>query len=138
MADPGNAEQWLTLVHRHERVARAMVDDRSAAAEAHWHAGIAVECALKAYIMRRERLNGWPSKDARPDLYTHSLRSLTLIAGLLPGSKDPHAPSWATVLQWDRNQGYDPKPMPRAVARGMVEAVFGERGVVTWIRSTLT
>jgi hypothetical protein len=41
------------------------------------------------------------------------------------------------VLQWDRGQGYDPSPMPRKVARSMIEAAFGDNGVVTWIRKTL-
>jgi hypothetical protein len=138
MPDPNTPEEWMMLVQRHERVARAMANDKVAAAEGHWHAGLAVECALKACIMQRERLNGWPSKDARPELYTHNLRALVGIAGIRPGPRDPEATSWYVVLQWDRNQGYDPKSMPRRFAQGMIEAAFGERGAVTWIRSNLT
>ncbi len=138
MADPQGAEEWMALVRQHEQAARRMVTDKVAAAQGHWHAGIAVECALKAYIMRRERLNGWPSKEARPELYTHNLRTLLSVAGITLSSRDPVGPSWSVVLQWDRNQGYDPKPMPRRFAQGMVDAAFGERGAVTWIRSNLT
>ena len=138
MTNPDSVEGWLALVRQHERVARLAADDKRAAAQGHWHAGIAVECALKAYIMRKERLNAWPSKASRPDLYTHDLRALRQIAGIVLNPRDVTAPAWAVVLQWDRNQGYDPKPMPRKVAASMVEAVFGNQGVDTWIRQTLT
>jgi len=137
MADPNTVEEWMTLVAQHERAARVMAADKIAAAQGHWHAGIAVECALKAYIMKRERLNGWPSKEARPELYSHNLRALSITAGIRPTSKDPEVTSWYVVLQWDRNQGYDPKPMPRRFAQAMVDAAFGEKGAVTWIRSNL-
>jgi hypothetical protein len=114
-----------------------LAEDRSAAAQAYSHVGFATECALKAYIMWSERLNSWPDKGSRPDLYTHDLRKLVEIAGIELRTTDPIGPSWATVLQWDRGQGYDPNPMPRKVARSMIEAAFGEEGVVTWIRRTL-
>ncbi len=138
MADPDSIEGWLALVSQHEAVARTMAANKIAAAQGWWHAGIAVECALKAYIMWKERLNAWPSREARGDLFTHDVRALSLIAGLTVGPTNPIAASWHLVFQWDRNQGYDPKPMPRKVARSMVEAVFGIDGVVTWIRSSLT
>jgi HEPN domain-containing protein len=41
--------------------ARAIMDDRRHCHEAWFNAGTAVEFALKALIMRRERLNSWPS-----------------------------------------------------------------------------
>ena len=126
------------LVRRHERTAYTMSKDKVAAAEGCFHAGLAVECALKASIMRKERLRGWPSKEARPDLHIHDLRRLMEIAGLRPVARDPTAPSWAVVLQWRRNDGCDPNAMPRRFAQGMVDAAFGGRGVVTWIRSNLT
>ena len=138
MADPASADEWMMLVQRHERTARVMARDKVAAAEGFFHAGLAVECALKAYIMRRERLNGWPSRDARPELHTHDLRRLMAIADIRPGPRDPEAPAWAVVLLWQRNAGYDPRPMPRRFAQAMVDAAFGEKGAVTWIRSNLT
>lgn len=87
--------------------------------------------------MWKERLNRWPDRGARGELYTHDLRKLLEISGIDQSTRDPIGPSWAVVLQWDREQGYDPAPMPRKVARSMVEAAFGEKGVVTWIRKTL-
>ena len=87
--------------------------------------------------MWRERLNSWPDKGLRPELYTHDLRKLVRIAGIPLTSKDRVGPSWKVVLDWDRSQDYDPDPMPRRVARSMIEAAFGQDGVVTWIRETL-
>lgn len=135
--DPQSPSEWLSLVRQHEKVARLVAEDRVAAAQAYFHVGFATECALKAYIMWKERLNRWPDKGDRPELYTHDLRNLVEIAGIEPRTTDATGPSWAVVLQWDRAQGYDPNPMPRRVARSMIEAAFGENGVVTWIRGTL-
>ncbi len=137
MNDPVSVEGWLTLVRQHEGAAKLLAQDKNVAAQGYFHAGLAVECALKAYIMRRERLNGWPSKEARPDLWTHDLRALREIAQIPLVVAAPVAAAWHVVLQWDRNQGYDPARMPRRVAQALVEAAFGQDGVVTWIRQNL-
>lgn len=137
MADPQSVEEWLQKARAHEQSARLLCEDKIAASEALFHVGLATECALKAMIMRNKGLNGWPSRDLRPELYTHNLRDLLAQAGIQLSPRDPRAPSWKVVLDWDRNQGYDPKPMPRKVARAWVEAAFGEKGAVTWIRTTL-
>lgn len=134
MSDPKSPEEWLRLAAQHELAAKTMCEDRKAAGMAYGHVGFGAECALKAYIMHKERFNQWPSKDSRPDLHTHNLRDLMDIAGIPRDPKGPLAPQWAVVLQWNRAQGYDPKPTPRKVARQMVEAAFGSDGVVTWIR----
>ena len=135
--DPQSPSEWLRLARQHEEAARALAENRVAAAQSYSHVGFATECALKAYIMWKERLNRWPDRGARGELYTHDLRKLLEISGIDQSTRDPIGPSWAVVLQWDREQGYDPAPMPRKVARSMVEAAFGEKGVVTWIRKTL-
>jgi hypothetical protein len=137
VADPQTIDEWLNLARTHEVSARLLCEDKVAAAQALFHVGLAVEAALKALIMKRERFNDWPSKAARPDLYTHRLPDLLRLAGVMLSRTDPLAASWHVVLAWDRNQGYDPKAMPRKVARAWVEAAFGEKGAVTWIRTTL-
>lgn len=137
VADPQSVESWLSLVAQHKRIAEFASEDREATPQALFHVGIATECALKALIMRKERLNGWPSKAAREELYTHDLRKLAQIAGVSLSATDIHGPSWHVVLAWDRNQSYDPKRMPRKVARAWVEAAFGVNGAVTWIKKTL-
>ncbi len=135
--DPQSATEWLSLARQHEVSARVLAENRVAAGQAYAHVGFATECALKAYIMWKERLNAWPDKQSRADLYTHNLRDLVRIAGIALNTRDPVGPSWAVVLNWERWQAYDSKPMPRRVARSMVEAGFGEKRVVTWIRKTL-
>jgi hypothetical protein len=135
--DPQSPSEWLSLVRQHEAAARRLAEDRDTAALAYSHVGSAAEFALKAYIMWSERLNSWPDRDSRPELYTHDLSKLVELAGIELSTTDPVGPSWKTVLDWNRSQGYDPNPMPRKVARAMVEAAFGEKGVVTWIRKTL-
>jgi|SRR5688572_13647397 hypothetical protein len=137
MSDPKSVDEWLRLAARHETAARLLVTDKKAASLGFDQAGRAVECALKAYIMRKERLNRWPEKDSRPELYTHDLRQLRRIAGIKLNYRDRTSPGWHTVQNWDRNQSYDPKPMPRKVAASMLEAAFGKDGVVTWIRLSL-
>jgi hypothetical protein len=137
MADPDSVEQWLALVRQHEVAAKEMCENKIAARMGYDHAALAVECALKAYIWHTERFNQRPSKDERPYLYGHNLRVLKDAAGIKIKSTDRQAPSWFVVLQWDRSQYYDPKPMPRKVARSMVEAAFGEDGVVTWLRQQM-
>ena len=135
--DPQSVPDWLSLARQHEISARLLAEHRDAAGQAHFHVGVATECALKAYIMWREQLTSWPERDARGELYTHDLRKLVQIAGIELSPTDPVTPSWSVVLQWDRGQAYDPLSMPRRVARSMIESAFGEKGVVTWIRRTL-
>lgn len=137
MKHPESIADWLALCRQHEEAAKAIAENKVAAGQSIQHVGFAVECALKAYIWHVERFNQWPSRDARPDLYTHDLRKLRAIAGIQLDPAEPNAAHWHIVLQWDRNQGYDPKPMPRRVARSFVEAAFGSDGVATWLRLKL-
>lgn len=137
MADPNTVDGWLALVAQHEELASAACESKIAAQQGYFHAVMAAECALKAYIWHIERFNQPPSREQRPDLFGHNLRVLKDKARISISRSDPGAPNWAVVLQADRNQYYDPKPMPRKVARAMFEANFGENGVVTWIRRQL-
>ena len=137
MADPDSVDEWLLLVGQHAEAARLLSQHSMTAAQAVFHVGVGVECAIKALIMSREQLNGWPSRASRPDIFTHDLRRLLTIASIDPKQTGTVAPSWHVVLQWDRNQGYDPRPMPLIVARQYVEAAFGQQGVATWIREQL-
>lgn len=135
MADPQSVADWLRLAAMHERMARLGCDDRLAAQQGQWHTGMGVEAALKAYIMHVRRLNRWP--DPPSPLHTHNLRILVREAGIVLNSQHPVGPAWHVMLQYDRSQGYEPKPMPRRVARSYLEAAFGPSGVVTWLRTLL-
>ena len=98
--------------------------------------GFAIEFALKALIIKRERLNAWPSKDARPDLYTHDLRGLFQAAQIdLHAAPKALRGSLRTVLDWKRSHEYTSGRMSRANARSMVSAAFDQDGVVAWLRN---
>ena len=58
----------LRYVHRMSTNERLLAESRVAAAQAYFHAGFAVECALKAYIMSKGRL-----RLARPRLATRAV-----------------------------------------------------------------
>lgn len=133
---PLTADAFLRMAESKKIVARATVDDRLACREAWLASGFAVEFTLKALIIRRERLNGWPSKDARPDLYTHDLRGLIHAAGIdLQSIPKSLRGAMRTVLDWNRAHEYTSGQMSRANARSMVSAVFDEDGVVAWLHS---
>lgn len=137
MGDPQSVDEWLALARQHEDAARILASDRGACGQALFHCGLGVECAIKAYIMHVERLNRWPDRSTRDELYDHDIRRLARIAGITFKATAREAPSWHVMTQWDRNQAYNPKRTPRKVARAYVDAAFGSEGVATWIRRSL-
>jgi hypothetical protein len=137
VADPVSIDDWKRLAQTHQRSAEVLCRTRHTTQQAVFHAAMSMECLLKAYIMRVERLNAFPDKSSRPGLYTHDLRVLSGIAGIVVTPQDSRAAEWSVVMQWDRNQGYDPDPMPRRVAKSYVEAAFGHNGVARWLKSQI-
>jgi hypothetical protein len=142
VSDPQSVEEWLMLVEQHEESARVLCDNLKTTAQGYFHCGIAVECMLKAYIMKKERWNSFPSREVSRkltigDIYTHDVRKLKKIAGIIVNETDDNAAEWHVVEAWDRNEGYSPKHMPRKQANEFYETVFGKNGVVTWLRKTL-
>lgn len=127
-------DRWRALAEGKRVVALKMVEDRSHCHEA-WHAaGLAVEFALKGYIMRRERMNRWPDREDRGELYTHDLPALFRIAGIDPaGMIGPIRARLRVVLQWRREYEYVGRTMERRAARSMIDAAFGSGGVVQWL-----
>lgn len=116
--------------------AKKQVDDRKHCREAWMAAGFGVEFALKAVIMTRERMNSWPSKDHRPDLYVHGPKALFRAAKIDPQSAPPAVrAAIRQVMDWDRGHDYVDAPMPRKQAQSMVDAAFGINGVVRWLKS---
>ena len=133
---PLSADAFLRKVESKRAVALATVGDRLACNEAWLASGFAVEFAIKALIMRKERLNAWPSKEARPDLYTHDLARLFQIAGMdLKTARKPLRGAIRTALDWNRAHEYTSGRMSQANARSMVAAVFGDEGVITWLNN---
>lgn len=135
VSQPSSISDWLDVAAQHEAAADLLYRHQIVAGQAIFHTGLAIECLLKASIMARGGLRVWPSRSKRPDLWSHNLIYLLQAAGLTMLPTDPVAPAWLIVSQWDRGQGYDPKPMPLGAAREMVDAAFGRDGVAPWLRS---
>lgn len=125
---------WRRLAKQKRAAALAMVNDRRHCREAWSAAGHAVEFSLKAVIMRRNRFNEWPDARSRPDLNVHNLRSLMELAGIDRTSIPRHLRAKVkTVLDWERAHDYNAGPMSRRQARTMVDAAFGDDGVIAWL-----
>jgi hypothetical protein len=95
-----------------------------------------VECCLKAAIMKKERWNGWPSREVAPEVWTHDLYVLFKRLGIDPGAFDPTAavaPALKTVLDWRREPGYSAGKLPLKWANDICAAAFDGNGVVEWL-----
>ena len=138
MPDAATIGDWTALGDQCEFVARLIEPALGVSNITIQNAGFCVECLLKAHVMRQERLRVWPSRKQRPALYSHDLRLLVVLAGIMLDADDELAPSWHIVLQWDRNQGYDPDPVSEMVLSSFTTAAFGREGVATWLRQKLT
>lgn len=133
-AQPDSIEGWCILARRNQASARALLAAKQPSQA--WNAaGFAVECALKAAVMKHHRHNRYPSREDRPDLYTHNLHGLLREAAVdLRGlARDPIAPHFQTVLLWERSEGYNPTSMPMRVAEDMVTSACGPSGVLQWL-----
>ena len=131
---PFSANDFRRRAEGKRAVAKRLEDDKANCQEAWLAAGSAVEFMLKALIMKRGGLNGWPDRSIRPGLHTHDLRELMREAGIAQTDIPADMRStWRTVLTWDHGHEYRNKAMPRRVARDMVKAVFGEKGVCKWL-----
>lgn len=131
------ASDWEDLAWRKLKSARHLAQIRQLP-DAYEAAGIALECAFKARIMRKERLNAWPPRNSRPELYTHDPTRLLRLSGLEPdilaelsGATDIGV-AWSVAQAWSIEDRYAVE-VPSRVARDMVEAVASKGGgLVKW------
>jgi len=133
---PANSvDEWLALCRRYRGDAQGLCQLRRS--DGAWlNAGFAVECVLKAAIMKKEGLNRWPDPQDAPDLWTHDLRGLLKRLGIdLAGfdHRNPVAASLKMVLEWRRDHGYSVGKLPLRHATDFCEAAFESNGVVEWI-----
>lgn len=129
-------DEWWLRVEDKRAVAALMKESRDHAVEAWDACGIAVEFALKAYILKRERWNRWPDRSEKPSLYTHDLILLMREAGIARDDVPPTLrTSLRTVLSWTREHAYQAERVPRKQARQMFESTFGVGGVIEWLKS---
>ncbi len=131
--DPQSIDEWKILAQ--ERLA----DAEHALKGKRWTnaydmAGIALECALKGAIMRHERLNCWPDRSSRAELYNHRLLKLLELSDLEAKmvtelqSFSQIGMYWKVAQVW-KMQRYA-KPTPAIAARDMVHAA---RALIDWI-----
>ncbi|GHG36086.1 hypothetical protein GCM10017322_38660 [Paracoccus aerius] len=131
--DPQTVEEWMDLARQWRLAARKLSELPETQTIAWTHAGFACECLLKAAIMAQERLNSWPSRAARKELYTHNLVDLAKVLRAKISPFDPVAPKWAVVTQWRRADTYVSAPMNPKVVADLLAAAFDKGGVEEWI-----
>jgi HEPN domain-containing protein len=110
---------------------------------AYYVAGYAVECALKACLLKRMVITGWVfDEDVKrvDECRTHEFDKLIRIAGMLDDLKQetrrnaPFLSNWEVVTEWKVTNRYDDKP--EGEARKLIAAIIDEpSGVMTWIRN---
>ncbi|PYD77343.1 hypothetical protein CFR80_18165 [Komagataeibacter oboediens] len=103
-------------------------------------AGIAVECALKAKLMKMHGWNAWPGRNHKPPIEIHDLQKLCRMCGawdelqeILNSTPDHdliHA--WGVVNSWRVNVRYKSGSFPAPLARDIVSAV-GDKGLLEWL-----
>jgi len=128
-------DEWLQLCRQYRDDAEALRKARRP--DGAWrNAGFAVECCLKAAIMKKEGLNRWPDPDRAPELWTHDLMGLFKRLGIDPLKFDPThrvAPALKTVVDWRRSHGYSIAKLPQKYANDLCKAAFGPNGVIEWL-----
>jgi HEPN domain-containing protein len=107
---------------------------------AYYLTGLAVECALKACLVRAVREHDYPDKNFVNDMYKHNLQNLIgLDAALLAALQADMArdskleTNWKTVKDWHNEKRYD--VIDEQEARGLYDAAAETgSGVMPWIR----
>ncbi len=134
MSNPQSPAEWERLARAELQAAEALAASRIWQ-QAFYHAGVAVEMALKGRIMRVQRLNQWPD---RGPLLIHVLADLVRPAGLEAtlsaevANVTPVGVAWLAAKDWTINIRYDPRPFPPRRGADMVEAV-GQKGLLEWL-----
>jgi HEPN domain-containing protein len=107
---------------------------------AYYMTGLAVECALKAYLARAVQRYDFPDKSFVNRAYTHKLKELVELDGVFWGelqkeiSRDVKLRSnWDTVLGWNDENRYEivEEPQAKSLYAATTEP---SSGVMEWIR----
>ena len=114
--------------------------DKACWTGAYYMTGLAVECALKAYLARAVQQYDFPDKNFINRAYTHKLRELVQIDAVLweelqkEFSIDEKLESnWNTVLLWNDENRYE--MVEEFQAKALYSAVMDPgSGVMEWIR----
>ena len=131
------ASHWLEKALQERRAAQKMAE-AELWAQAFYHGGFAIECALKFLIMRRHGWNAWPERTQRRDVFTHDLIFLAHEADVADQladqleSRSEIGLAWLIAKDWKNELRYDPLPFPEVRARDMVTAL-DDRGLLSWL-----
>lgn len=129
-----NPEDWFRHARNKYHAAAAIRDNRRLGKECHHLCGVSIEFALKGAIMKRHRLNQWPDRESRPDLYTHNLRTLFEALGIQQnGLSIDLRVNLRTVLNWSRSSEYVDEKLPRKEVVQFYDAAYGTNGVMQWL-----
>ena len=139
-----SSEDFFATANRHIRDAEKLAKVGGSPESIYGFSGLAVECALKAVIMRRQGMNRWPDRDSKPELYIHDLKRLLKYSGLKPEIQaeidkgTDLAAAWLTVKDWDIEKRYTGKGMPKKTATEILRcANHRDYGLVPWLSKKL-
>lgn len=125
----------MLLCKQNRDGARVLLDARQP--NTAWNCvGFALECCLKAAIMKKEGMNRWPESSDKPELWTHDLQALSArlhVDYRTFDPRDPSAASWKMAFEWNRGHGYAVNKLPMKIVEQMYEAAFGADGVIEWL-----
>lgn len=124
--DPVNAEEWIWVARERAADADAMVPARDQSVGPVYMAGYAVECSLKAFLVRnRKKLPGMGREG-------HNLRLLWAESGFrLRDLKDEQGFKSFYITQWSTDLRYDARPTPNLET---ADHVTGARQLSGWIQ----
>lgn len=140
--EPQSGDEWERLADAKLAAARAIADAGGPWSELFDLSGLAVECALKAYIWRLYRWNRCPERGTR--LYKQfrtKLPGLLRLAGLeetmkgLVNDTHPVGVSWLVIKDWNHNGKYWLDIKQRRAEDAFEAAASASHGVVAWLRS---
>lgn len=107
---------------------------------AYYMAGLAVECALKAYLAQAVQQYDFPDKGFVNRAYTHKLRELVQLGAALWLELESEIKSdvklrtnWNTVLLWDDENRYEVVDELEAISLYSATTEPGS-GVMEWIK----
>jgi len=134
-----NRDKLQRLAHNKLEEARVLLDNKCWTG-AYYATGLAVECALKAYLARAIQQYDFPDREFVRRAYTHELRVLTQLDGVLwrEVENETHGDvklrsNWNTVFSWNDENRYE--LVEELQARSLYDAATEHgSGVMEWIR----
>jgi hypothetical protein len=104
---------------------------------AYYLAGYAVECALKACIIKKlMSSNVWPERKFSDDCYKHDLKILIRVAELEAAisAAGPVAARWGQVKDWTEQSRYEHGKTKQFVQQFLEAITDSADGVLPWLK----